>query len=404
MLDFGQYLKNKKNKMKIQKRLIHLANAIALVAILALQVLPPSSAAAATQITARSLTLVAGTTDGGSKPGGTVDHKFQFTLSDTTDTLGSITFQYCTTAAAVASGIGCVAPTGISTHTATLGAESGATGFTTITSSSIDDASDGAYNVTTIGRSSASTIGASPVAVTVQINGVVNPTAAETFFVRIATHSSLDGSGAALEAGTVAAATSTQIQLSGTMPESLVFCAGATVGVNAGSVPDCSTVTTGTVNFDRLFSPTDTAIATSQMAASTNAGSGYAITVNGPTLTSGTNTVAPMSDGSGGPTAGIHGVSQFGLNLVANTVATSTPAVGIDIAPASGTGNYKGEPVPHYATVDSFKYADGDTVADSANAGTDAQIYTTSYIVNVPGSQPAGTYSTTLTYICTPTF
>ncbi len=373
-------------------------------AALVLQLIPPATAVAATQITARSLTLVAGTTDGGSKPGGTVDHKFQFTLSDTVDSLGSLMFQYCTTAAPVVSGIGCVAPVGISTQTATLGAETGATGFTTITASSLDDASDGAYNVTTIGRSAASTIGASPVVVTIQINGIINPTTAQTFFVRISSHTSLNGSGVALEAGTVAAATSTQIQLSGTMPESLVFCAGATVGVNAGSVPDCSTVTTGVVNFDRLFSPTDTAIATSQMAASTNAGSGYAITVNGPTLTSGTNTIAPMSNGTGGPTAGIHGVSQFGLNLVANTVATSTPAVGIDITPASGAGSYKGEPVPHYATVDSFKYADGDTVADSTNVGTDAQIYTTSYIVNVPGSQPAGTYSTTLTYICTPTF
>ena len=373
-------------------------------AILALQLMPPATAVAATQITARSLTLVAGTTDGGSKPGGTVNHKFQFTLSDTTDALGSISFQYCTTAAAVAGGIGCVAPTGVSTQSATLGAETGATGFTTITSSSLDDTADGAHNVTTIGRSSASSIGASPVVVTVQINGVINPSSAQTFFVRIATHTSLDGSGAALESGTVAAATSTQIQLAGTMPESLVFCAGATVGVNAGNVPDCGTVTTGAVNFDRLFSPTDTAIATSQMAASTNAGSGYAITVNGPTLTSGSNTIAPMNNGSGGPTAGVHGVSQFGMNLVANTTATSTPAVGTDIAPSSGSGNYFGEPVPNYATVDSFKYADGDTVADSSTKGTDAQIYTASYIVNVPGSQPAGTYSTTLTYICTPTF
>ncbi len=373
-------------------------------AILALQVMPPATAVAATQITARSLTLIAGVADGGSKPGGTVNHKFQFTLSDTTDALGSISFQYCTTAAAVASGIGCVAPTGISAQTASLGVETGATGFTTITASSRDDASDGAYNVSTIGRSSASTIGASPVVVTIQLNGVVNPSTAQTFFVRISTFTSLDGTGTPLETGTVAAATSTQIQLAGTMPESLVFCAGATVGVNAGSVPDCGTVTTGTVNFDRLFSPTDTAIATSQMAASTNAGSGYAITVNGPTLTSGGNTIAPMNNGSGGPTTGIHGVSQFGMNLVANTVATSTPAVGIDIAPSSGTGSYFGEPVPNYATVDSFKYADGDTVADSTSKGTDAQIYTTSYIVNVPGSQPAGTYSTTLTYICTPTF
>jgi len=57
--------------------------------------------------------------------------------------------------------------------------------------------------------------------------------------------------------------------------------------------------------------------------------------------------------------------------------------------------------------VDNFKFASGDPVADSANGGlgpTDAQIFTVTYIVNVTGSQPAGTYTATFTYICTPTF
>ena len=34
----------------------------------------------------------------------------------------------------------------------------------------------------------------------------------------------------------------------------------------------------------------------------------------------------------------------------------------------------------------------------------EAQVYTASYIVNVAGNTYAGTYTTTLTYICTPTF
>ena len=186
------------------------------------------------------------------------------------------------------------------------------------------------------------------------------------------------------------------------MPESLVFCTGGTIGTTAG-VPDCSLATSGSVNFNQLFSPTDTATATSQMAASTNAGSGYNITVNGPTLTSGSNTVTAM----GTAAAGIRGVSQFGLNIKANTTLTSTPAVGIEVAPAANGTNYRGQAVTGYNTADTFKYTTGDSVANSANGGaggTDAQIFTVSYIVNVPGSQPAGTYTTTLTYICTPTF
>jgi hypothetical protein len=139
------------------------------------------------------------------------------------------------------------------------------------------------------------------------------------------------------------------------------------------------------------------------MAASTNAGFGYNITVNGPTLTSGSNTITAM----GSSTTGVRGTGQFGLNLKANTVATSTPAVGTEVAPAANGTNYKGQAVLGYNSIDNFKFVTGDNVANSANGGagaTDAQIYTVSYIVNVPGSQAAGTYTTTLTYICTPTF
>ena len=93
------------------------------------------------------------------------------------------------------------------------------------------------------------------------------------------------------------------------------------------------------------------------------------------------------------------------MNLVTNT----TPLVGSAIAPASDGVNYKAEPTPSsgYDVANDFKFVSGNEVADSddgGSGGSDAQIYTASYMVNVPGNQPAGTYTTTLTYICTPTF
>jgi len=186
------------------------------------------------------------------------------------------------------------------------------------------------------------------------------------------------------------------------MPESLVFCTGGQVNTTSG-VPDCSTATSGALTFNQLFSPTDTATSTSQMAASTNAGSGYNISVNGVTLTSGSNTITAM----GTSTAGTRGTSQFGINLKANTTSTSTPAIGAEVAPSPNGTNLRGEALGGYSTVDHFQYITGDSIADSgftSLAGSDAQIFTISYIVNVPGSQPAGTYTTTLTYICTPTY
>lgn len=343
----------------------------------------------AAQITTRSLTLQAGAVDGGSKPGGVVNHKYDFTVPTGT-TVGSIKFSYCTTASGT-----CAVPTGLLTTAATLAAQTGATGFT------INNTTNGTPYLTR----TAATIPGAPAALSYTLATVTNPTTTNyTFFVRISTHASTDGTGATTDSGNVTAATATQIILSGTMPESLVFCAGQSIGLTS-LVPDCSTVTTGLVNFDQLFSPVDTATARSQLAASTNAGTGYAITVNGPTLTSGSNTVSQMSTSA--PVA--RGVSQFGMNLKANTLITASQVAGfgLEVATPSNGTNFRGQATTGYNTVDSFKFTTGDIVANSANGGaggTDAQIFTVSYIVNVPGSQPAGTYTTTLTYICTPTF
>jgi hypothetical protein len=342
--------------------------------------------AGAAQITNRSLTLQGVGTDGGSLPEGDVNHLFAFTLPGGSN-VGSIEFLYCTTASGT-----CTTPADLDTTGAALGNETGATGFT------IQNAVNGSPYITR----TAAAVGTN-VPVTYRLDGVINPSGVnEAFFVRISTYISTDTTGAETDSGTVTASTAEPIVLTGTMPESLIFCTGATVSTTS-SIPDCSTATSGVISFNQLFSPTDTATATSQMAASTNADDGYIITVNGPTLTSGGNTIDAMAavDGS------TKGIPQFGLNLAANTTATSTIAVGAAPAPVPDADDFRGQAIGDYDTPDDFKFVSGETVAASNNGGagpTNAQIFTSSYIVNVPGNQPAGTYTTTLTYICTPTF
>jgi hypothetical protein len=340
----------------------------------------------AAQIINRSLTLQAGASDGGSKPGGVVNHLLTFTVPGGSN-VGSIQFLYCTTASGT-----CTMPTGLVTTSATLGTETGATGF-----SMVNTTNGSPYLTRTAANIPAST------ALSYQLQTITNPTAANTaFFVRISTFASTDTTGAPTDTGTVAASTANEIVLTGTMPESLIFCTGGTVSTTAG-IPDCSTATSGAINFNQLFSPTDTATATSQMAASTNATNGYSITVAGPTLTSGSNTIPAMASTA----AGVRGTSQFGINLKANTTATSTSAIGSEVAPVPNATSLRGQAATGYDTVDQFKFVSGDSVANSANGGagpTNAQIYTASYIVNVAGSQTAGTYVTTLTYVCTATF
>jgi hypothetical protein len=343
----------------------------------------------AAQITARSLQLVAGVSDGGSKPGGVVNHAFTFTLP-TAATLGSIKFEYCTVAVQVA----CVAPTGMSASAATFGNETGSavTGFSMGTRT----ANSFILTRTAAGISAGSIV-------KVQANGITNPTPTNyTFFVRISSYTGTDGATGVTDTGSVAASTANQITVTGIMPETLIFCTGATVAKTSG-VPDCTTATSGAINFNQLFSPTDTATATSQMAASTNAVSGYSITVNGTTLTNGVYTIPGMTTAA----TRTRGKSEFGMNLKLNTTSTSTVAVGAEIDTAPNGTDLRGQAKTGYNTVDTFKFSSGDVVAasDFNVAGpTNAQIYTVSYIADVAGNQIAGTYVATLTYICTPTF
>jgi hypothetical protein len=172
------------------------------------------------------------------------------------------------------------------------------------------------------------------------------------------------------------------------------------------------------------------------MAASTNATTGYVITVSGPTLTSGSNTITAI-----GGTADVSRIDtrQFGLNLIddlnptAPTVTDPTigsasdnpityydgdsQGTGGNLNPATDNTDYTGKAAVnfdgaedvtnHYPT---YAFAAGTTniVAKSDSTGTagptNTQRYTATYIVNVSGNLPAGTYKTTLTYICTPTY
>lgn len=326
--------------------------------------------AQAAQVTNRSVLL------GSSGASAVTTHTVNFTVA-TTGNVGSIKFLYCTAAYG-----SCTTPAGLSTTSATLTAQSGATGF------SIVNTTNGAPYITR----TASSVTAST-AVSYTLGNITNPSSSNTeYFIRISTYASTDTTGGVTDDGVVVYDTANQISVTGIMPESLVFCVGT-----SGS--DCTNITGASVDLG-TFSPTATNTGTSLMAASTNAGSGYAITLNGTTLTSGANTIPAMgtqtlnSTGCSPSCTSTTGTSQFGSNLRSNTI----PSVGANV---SGSGS--GAAVGGYNTANSFRFFTGDTVASAAGP-TSANLYTNSYIVNVGGQQAAGTYTATMTYICTATF
>lgn len=316
-------------------------------------------------ITDRSLTL-------SSSAAGASNVNYTFNLTVPSDTIiEAFSAQICTTAYN-----SCTTPTGFDAGSASLLSQP--TGFGDSSGWSADSSDAGKIRMQ---NSTNSTAPGSSQSVT--FDGVTNPSNTNaTFFARLTTYSNADYTGE-IDTGVVAASTAEQVQLTGTVPPILTFCVGTSIS------SDCSTASGNSIDFGQ-FSPESTSSATSQMRANTNGSGGYVITVRGTTLTSGTDSIPALST----QTASTTGTSQFGMNLRNNT----TPNVGTDPT-GDGIGTYHS----NYGTVDEFRFADGDTVAQAAEE-TNSNTFTSSYIVNIEPKQAAGTYSTTLTYICTATF
>lgn len=319
----------------------------------------------AAEITDRSLTL------SNSAPNATgVNYSFNLTVPSNT-IIQSYSAEICTTAYN-----SCTTPSGFDAGSATLLSQP--SGFGDSSGWSADSSDAGKIRMQH--GSNSNSPGSSQ---SVTFDGITNPSSTNfEYFARITTYSNADYTGE-IDTGVVAVSTATQIDLTGTVPPILTFCVGTSIS------SDCSSATGNSLDFGE-FSPTSASTATSQMRANTNGGGGYVITVNGTTLTSGTNSIPALST----QTASNPGTSQFGMNLRNNT----TPNVGSDPM-GSGIGTYNS----NYGTADQFRFVDGDTVAQAAQE-TNSNTFTSSYIANIEPSQAAGTYSTTLTYICTATF
>lgn len=305
---------------------------------------------------------------GSSGQGVTTSYAINATTA-TTANIGSIKFEFCTTAS------GACTPADAVTTGATLTAQN-PNGFTLV------NTSPGAPYIT---RAAAQIN--SGTAMSFTLGNIVNPsTANQTYFVRITTYTGTDGATGPVDNGTVAMSTAQPVQLTGVTPEILVFCVGTTI------TSDCTTVSGNAIDFGD-FSPTATRTGTSVMQAQTNASGGYNITVNGTTLSSGANTIAALP----AQTASSFGIGQFGLNLRANNV-TGVGSVGSD-----PTGGGSGTATANYGTSDQYRFVSGDSVA-TAPAPTNANTFTSTYIVNIGGAQAAGVYTATMTYICTASF
>ncbi len=132
------------------------------------------------------------------------------------------------------------------------------------------------------------------------------------------------------------------------------------------------------------------------LAVATNGSGGFAVTYNGATLTSGSNTIAAYGSSA---TAPVNGTAGFGINLKANT----TPSISGSANPVTNAGATCNASTG-YGTVNQFAFvASTTTTMASATAASDCT-YHVSYAADISSVTPAGSYSTAITYIATGTF
>jgi hypothetical protein len=312
------------------------------------------------ELTFRSLAI------GTSTSGAATNYRFNFNTT-TAATIGSIVFEVCSNSPLF--DVACTAPTGFNASSTSLTSQSGVTGFT------IDSSSDA--NTIILTRPAAFS---GPAASQYQFSSITNPTSATgaSYYVRLSTHASTDGSGARIDDGAVVLSINPGLGAAAYVPPFLIMCVGVTVA------SDCSTSTGSYVSMGELSTVT-AKTSTTQFALATNDYLGHVVYVTGTTMTSGNDVIPALST----QTASNPGTSQFGINLRSN----SNPSAGTNV---SGPGT--GVPTSNYNTSNQFRFVSGDAIAQSTRS-TDFDRFTVTYMTNISSSQAAGTYAATFTYI-----
>ena len=323
-----------------------------------------SNGVSAQDLTQRSITIR------DPKASANTSHRYNF-FNPTASNVGSIVFEYCSNSPLLE--VACNSPAGLDVSAASITSQSGETGFTVHANT----------NANRLVLSRVPSVAAIQ-AVEYRLGNIINPSAQNaTVYVRIATYSADDGTGAAVDNGSVAFSTTTGVSTIAYVPPYLTFCVGISVA------PDCSSTTDNRIDMGVLSTST-TSVGTSQFAGASNDPTGFSTTLMGLTMTSGNNTITAAET----PTASVIGTSQFGLNLRQNNI----PSGGLN-----STGPGSSAPRNGYGSTNLFKFVPGEIVASSP-VSTDFNVFTATYIVNISDNQPPGIYVTTITYVATASF
>lgn len=368
--------------------------ALLMVAAAAASIVAPRQVSAA-QVTSRYVKM--SKSDGAATA---VTYEVGFTTA-TTATLKGVVVDFCS--GSPIPGDTCTKPTGFVAG-ASSASNTGLTG--TWTASATNTTRTLVYS-----SASASTSVPSGTPITITASGFTNPTADNTtFYARILTYTSdTDATGYTLattnstDTGGIAMSTGNDINVSGTVAESLTFCVyGEPISgsgcTGASQAPNLSLGHGSPLRLDA--SAVDTALAYSQV--STNAGGGVAVRIKN------SNACAGLSK-DGGTTCQIAPVNAGAATAAA--IANGTAAFGLKAASSGGTGTMTVQ-----APYASANYGMDNTTSDSTVTGTygslvasstgvlDSVNTTYTFAAGAATTTPAGLYTATMSLIATGTY
>lgn len=340
-----------------------------------------------------------------------------FTFTPSGGTVGSIEFLYCTTPLPADT---CTAPTGLDVSTvSSVGGTSG-TGWTVGANT---------VNKVQITHTAATFIGAKNFILGTGSTGtdyIKNPTTDnQTFFVRITTYSATNYTGA-VDQGTVASSTAQQVDVTAKVQETLGFSVGVpayAAGVEQAPNAEDASCTLNDANNGALplgdpngvLSSNTAYTAHSYFRMYTNATNGAVVSYSGNTLKNGAKIIdAINSNANPGTSPGTAASSGVGTNQF-----------GVAVDQGDASGDVIATPATNHYTTPSGAYASDLTNApatasnkwafNTTSITTPIQIASSpgivkcdtasvSYLGNIAATTPAGIYTTTITYIATPTY
>ena len=317
-----------------------------------------------------------------------VAYQVNFTTVTNNQNVGSVVVKFCSNTPIL--GDSCSAPTDFNINKSTLSLNNitgNISGLSIDTTNSTD-------NIVVLTRTNAP-VANGPVSFTLgngTTNGITNPSLSATFYARIMTFGSTNGSGDelnnSLDAGGIALSTANQLNVTAKVQEAIFFCVYTQATCQDGG----QSVILGDDN-GVLSSNTTTYTDTAKFDIASNAVSGVSIRLQGDTLKSGVFSISPYGaacDADSNAT----GTEQFGLRIETEGPGTAATAPYDCDAGEHGFDDSTSTGVPSLF---------GQQIAATAGA-TDTSTSQIEFAAKSANTSEAGIYTTTLTLIATATY